>query len=1155
MSDYDGEIKLRLKVTPEGVKDAANKLSRELEEAVSTAGIEKMDVKMMKLANTMQKLQFKAARIVDEMQQLEDTKIALPDYADAQKQLAALDVQLNKTTDKLDGMRDAFKNQQDELSEQILQKKIALEKLEREFEKSYTTSISEDGNITMEARNDMISTLTQQKKELERSIAELERQLSSMNLEDSKTYQKLMQDLRAIAQNRAGLIAEIQRMENEGEAFTTGANTERYQKLTEQLTLVNNEMRIVQEQMNGLQGQTDELDNTVETKVPQQMTLLQRLGATARNVLASVGNAVSSLHSKLSKQHPSNGFLHPKSLNQYIKLFLKWGLGIRSTFILIRKIRSAAKEGLKIMASYDSTLNSKIENLLTSLKRIKADVATILEPLVQTFTPILTNLLNKVHTVAIEIAKFFAALVGQDYISVATVKNVDYADSLDNIADSANKASQALGSYDKLNVISKNTDSGADAKSTLALTKDTVQYVKQVLDPNSWAVRLGKQVREIFDWIWEKLVSWKEFLSKQEWIQTIVANLKEMLSDPQSFLVLIGATLVVKKLASMLTSSLTGAISLATAGEITLVATVAIAGYKLGNKIFESLPEGLKDELGKTISDIFDNPLEQLAENFALVGSYIFPEGLQDELGQTLLDIFDNPLEQLAENFNLVGETIKDIWDGVVEWLSDKLSPVFEVIHDIFTFDSGTPLEDLSAWWGEQTDKIEERWKGVKKTFAGVWTEIQNIFSNVGTWFSDKFSAAWSGVTKAWSGTKKWFSDRWTGIKEVFGSVGTWFSGKFSAAWTGIKTAWSGTKKWFSDKWAGIKEVFGNVGTWFSTKFTTAWTNIKSAWANTKKWFSDKWAGIKEVFGNVGTWFGTKFTTAWTNIKNAWANTKKWFSDKWTGIKEAFGDVKDWFTKKFSAAWTGIKDAFKNPKEFFAGIWSNIKSGFGDVKKWFSDKFDSAWTGIKGAFKNPKKVFTDIWNEIKSPFDGITTWFQVKFTNAWNKITEIFNVTKAKKFFSNLWEKITETFKDVGTKVGEAVGGAFKKVINTVLETVEKVLNTPIKAINSLLGVINQVPGINIGKLDTLSLPRLAQGAVIPPNREFLAVLGDQKSGTNIEAPLDTIVDAMKTALGANGGRQDININIDGKRVAKVVWDETEKRYKQTGVNDLAFSW
>ena len=64
----------------------------------------------------------------------------------------------------------------------------------------------------------------------------------------------------------------------------------------------------------------------------------------------------------------------------------------------------------------------------------------------------------------------------------------------------------------------------------------------------------------------------------------------------------------------------------------------------------------------------------------------------------------------------------------------------------------------------------------------------------------------------------------------------------------------------------------------------------------------------------------------------------------------------------------------------------------------------------------------------------------------------------------------------------------------------------------------------------------LASGAVIPPNRKFLAVLGDQKSGTNVEAPLSTIKQAVMEAM-AQGSREPINVNlvVDGKTLARVV--------------------
>lgn len=88
--------------------------------------------------------------------------------------------------------------------------------------------------------------------------------------------------------------------------------------------------------------------------------------------------------------------------------------------------------------------------------------------------------------------------------------------------------------------------------------------------------------------------------------------------------------------------------------------------------------------------------------------------------------------------------------------------------------------------------------------------------------------------------------------------------------------------------------------------------------------------------------------------------------------------------------------------------------------------------------------------------------------------------------------------------------------------------------------------GFNIPTLSNVSIPRLATGAVIPANAPFLAMLGDQRKGTNIEAPLDTIKQAVAEVVG-NGGHEPIILQVSGKVLAKVVWDENEKRYKQTG--------
>ena len=126
-----------------------------------------------------------------------------------------------------------------------------------------------------------------------------------------------------------------------------------------------------------------------------------------------------------------------------------------------------------------------------------------------------------------------------------------------------------------------------------------------------------------------------------------------------------------------------------------------------------------------------------------------------------------------------------------------------------------------------------------------------------------------------------------------------------------------------------------------------------------------------------------------------------------------------------------------------------------------------------------------------------------------------------------------------------------KGIVNGILIIVESFVNNIIRGLNWLIAKINSislkvpdwVPGVggkgwspHIGQMPSITLPRLATGAVIPPNKEFLAVLGDQKSGTNVEAPLSTIKQAVMEAM-AQGSREPINVNlvVDGKTLARVV--------------------
>lgn len=111
---------------------------------------------------------------------------------------------------------------------------------------------------------------------------------------------------------------------------------------------------------------------------------------------------------------------------------------------------------------------------------------------------------------------------------------------------------------------------------------------------------------------------------------------------------------------------------------------------------------------------------------------------------------------------------------------------------------------------------------------------------------------------------------------------------------------------------------------------------------------------------------------------------------------------------------------------------------------------------------------------------------------------------------STVWDKMTNAIK---TAVNGIIG-----FINRMISAVVTGINTVINALNGLSFDLPDIfggghVGFNISTLTAPQIPYLAQGAVIPANREFLAVLGDQSHGTNVEAPLDTIKQAVAEVM------------------------------------------
>ena len=284
-----------------------------------------------------------------------------------------------------------------------------------------------------------------------------------------------------------------------------------------------------------------------------------------------------------------------------------------------------------------------------------------------------------------------------------------------------------------------------------------------------------------------------------------------------------------------------------------------------------------------------------------------------------------------------------------------------------------------------------------------------------------------------------------------------------------------GFRNFWINLWETIKHAASVAWEAICSFFVAAWEAIKVAWSGVCAWFSNIWQGICKAFSNCGAWFKKLFSDAWKGIQNAWASVKTWFSNIWQGICNAFSNCGTWFKNIFSTAWNNVKNAWSACKSWFSNLWSGVKNVFSSVGSWFRNIFSNAWQAVKNVFAN--------WGS----------------------------------FFGGLWDTIKNKFSAIGTNIANAISGAVKSGINGVISSIERIINGGINLINGAIGLINKIPGVNIGKLSKLSLPRLAGGGVLYGETAFI---GGEYSGarTNPEivTPQNIMRETFEDALNAH---------------------------------------
>lgn len=203
----------------------------------------------------------------------------------------------------------------------------------------------------------------------------------------------------------------------------------------------------------------------------------------------------------------------------------------------------------------------------------------------------------------------------------------------------------------------------------------------------------------------------------------------------------------------------------------------------------------------------------------------------------------------------------------------------------------------------------------------------------------------------------------------------------------------------------------------------------------------------------------------------------------------------------------GLQDGFKY-------LWEKVASGA-----------LSAWEGIKNAFKS------------------VPEWFQSKFRDAWQKVKDVFSTG------GRIWSGIKE-----------GIENTFRAVVNAIIRGMNTIIAVPFNKINSMLNTIRNAHFLGISPFQNMwgvnplpvpQIPMLARGAVIPANRQFLAVLGDQRNGNNLEAPESMLRQIVREEAGSAGSRYEFIARLDRRTLFDEVITEAKLRKGQTGKNPL----
>jgi len=464
---------------------------------------------------------------------------------------------------------------------------------------------------------------------------------------------------------------------------------------------------------------------------------------------------------------------------------------------------------------------------------------------------------------------------------------------------------------------------------------------------------------------------------------------------------------------------------------------------------------------------------------------------LSGKFSITVADIFSvfRGKEAKQVTANIIG-IFTEGYLGVVEVTSTFANDVFYMITEPFNRNKNLIKKTLTDMFSPLSKVLGTIKKGIEDTFSKFWEVYDQYIRPAVENITNGFTSILETVLNTWNNNIKPILDEW--------------AVKFDELWVQhIQPMIDSFLEYMGKLINGLSELWN---TWLVPLINWIIENVVPAVAPVIKEIGNT---VMTVFGKIGDIL-KGFWDALSGIIDFIVGifTGDW-EKAWNGVKEIFSGIWQMIKGIFSGIWEAIKGIVKTAIEAVKGV---IQTALNAIKS----VWEKVWNGIKSFGAN-------IWNGIKNTFSGVGSWFSSKFQEAYNGITRVFS--NVGNFLGSIWNKVKNTFSALGTNIGNAISNAVKSGINGVISLIERTINSAIGLINGGIDLINLIPGVWVGHVPTLNLPRLAQGGYVKANTPQLAMIGDNRHQGEVVAPENKLHEIMAEELSkfqGAGGNSDI---------------------------------